>query len=236
MIVAVFDDPAMRCQKVKRMAGKTFVGEPRNSEEKRRIALPDILVHPRHRRTGGLSNGTLIVVQGAVQALGTRDRPIHIFSERGPAAMTLTQVGSASNPESWRGFQMRGAGQSTFRQVIMTGAGNGTVVAHPRPPIFGLLDTHSLTVDRCVFTDSGGMVFSGQGVGTYIVRKGRNDKSRHVLFDVKVDHGGRNCDDEAGSTVGKRYIFYIDAGELGREMSVCLDPSLAHCMGPYKRK
>jgi hypothetical protein len=121
--------------------------------------------------TGGLSNGTLIVVQGAVQALGTRDRPIHIFSERGPAAMTLTQVGSASNPESWRGFQMRGAGQSTFRQVIMTGAGNGTVVAHPRPPIFGLLDTHSLTVDRCVFTDSGGMVFSGQGVGTYIVRK-----------------------------------------------------------------
>ena len=93
-------------------------------------------------------------------------------------------------------------------------------------------------ISRTFLPDGTAKVVNGakRTEGTYIVRKGRNDKSRHVLFDVKVDHGGRNCDDEAGSTVGKRYIFYIDAGELGREMSVCLDPSLAHCMGPYKRK
>lgn len=72
--------------------------------------------------------------------------------------------------------------------------------------------------------------------GTYAVRKARDGKSRHVLYDVKADAGGRNCDDEAGSTVGQRWIFYIDAGPLGREMSVCLDPSRAHCMGPYRRK
>ncbi|MEZ4468302.1 MAG: hypothetical protein R3F43_28670, partial [bacterium] len=121
--------------------------------------------------TGALSNGTLFTVQGAIQALGTHDRPIFFFSERGPLAMALTQQGSASNADAWRGFQFRGAGSSTFRQVFLTGAGNGTVVSHPRPPIMGLFDTHSLTVDRSVFADNNGMVFSGQGTGTYIIRK-----------------------------------------------------------------
>ena len=46
--------------------------------------------------TGGRGNGTLFVVNGSIDALGTRDRPIHFFSERGAAAMTLTQGGSAS--------------------------------------------------------------------------------------------------------------------------------------------
>ncbi|MCA9526781.1 MAG: DNRLRE domain-containing protein, partial [Myxococcales bacterium] len=72
---------------------------------------------------------------------------------------------------AWRGFQFRGAGSSTFRQVFLTGAGNGTVVSHPRPPILGLFNTHNLTVDRSVFVDNNGMVFSGQGQGTYIIRK-----------------------------------------------------------------
>ncbi len=121
--------------------------------------------------TGAIQNGTLINVSGNVQAAGTRDRPIFFFSERGPQAMTLTQAGSASNPNAWRGIFLRGGGTSTFRQVFLTGAGNGTVVAHPRPPIFGIYNNHNLTVDRSVFVDNNGMVFSGQGTGTYIVRK-----------------------------------------------------------------
>jgi len=121
--------------------------------------------------TGTLENGTLIVVQGTVQALGTRDSPIYFFSERGPAAMKLTQAGSASNGDAWRGFQFYGDGTSALRQVILTGAGNGNVVSHPRPPILGIFNTHSLFVDRCVFADDNGMVFSGQGTGTYTVRK-----------------------------------------------------------------
>jgi hypothetical protein len=121
--------------------------------------------------TGSLENGTLIIINGNLQALGTKDSPIFFFSERGASAMTLTQSGSASNGNAWRGFQFYGAGSSTMRQVILTGAGNGNVVSHPRPPILGLFNTHSLYTDRCVFADNNGMVFSGQGTGQYTIRK-----------------------------------------------------------------
>jgi len=131
--------------------------------------LPGTLVQV--NTTGSLENGTLISVLGGVQALGTKDKPIFFFSERGPAAMTLTQSGSASNGDAWRGFQFRGSGSSTLRHLILTGAGNGNVVSHPRPPILGFFDTHSVFVDRCVFADNNGMVFSGQGTGEYTIRK-----------------------------------------------------------------
>jgi MYXO-CTERM domain-containing protein len=121
--------------------------------------------------TGTLENGTIVTVNGNVQALGTKDAPISFFSERGALAMTLTQSGSASNPNAWRGFQFRGSGSSTFRHVFLTGAGNGNVVSHPRPPILGFFETHSFTSDRSVYADNCGMVFSGQGTGTYLVRK-----------------------------------------------------------------
>ena len=121
--------------------------------------------------TGRLEAGTLITISGNLQALGTRDRPIHFFSERGADAMTLTQGGSASNPNAWRGFQLHGGGSSTMRHVYLTGAGNGSVVAHPRPPIIAMFGTHSLFADRGVFVDNDGMVFSGQGTGTYTIRK-----------------------------------------------------------------
>ena len=87
--------------------------------------------------TGGSENGTLITVQGRVQALGTEDNPVHFFSERGPLAMALTQSGSASNANCWRGFQFYGSASSTFQHVFLSGAGNGPVVSHPRPPIMG---------------------------------------------------------------------------------------------------
>ena len=131
--------------------------------------LPGTLVQV--NTTGGLQNGTLLTVHGSVQALGTRDRPVFMFSERGAAAMTLTQSGSASNPNAWRGWQLQGGGSSTFRHVFLSGAGNGNVVSHPRPPVIGIFDTHSLLADRCIFADNNGMVFSGQGTGTYTIRK-----------------------------------------------------------------
>jgi hypothetical protein len=121
--------------------------------------------------TGSLENGTLITVNGNLQAMGSRASPIHFFSERGPAAMKLTQAGSASNADAWRGLQFYGSGSSTMRYVFLTGAGNGNVVSHPRPPILGMFNTHSLTTEYCVFADDDGMVFSGQGTGTYTVRK-----------------------------------------------------------------
>ena len=121
--------------------------------------------------TGAIQNGTRFDVNGNVEAHGTRDRPVHFFSERGASAMSLTQQGSASNPNAWRGLFLRGGGTSTFRHVFLTGAGNGSIAGHPRPPIFAILNNHSLFVDRCVFVDNDGMVFSGQGQGNYTVRK-----------------------------------------------------------------
>ena len=43
------------------------------------------------------------------------------------------------------------------------GAGNGSIVSHPRPPILNLFGTHSLTVQDCVLTDATGMMFPEPG-------------------------------------------------------------------------
>ncbi|HUS68492.1 MAG TPA: hypothetical protein VMZ28_28350 [Kofleriaceae bacterium] len=122
--------------------------------------------------TGGLEDGTLLHVAGRVEAVGELDRAIHIFSQRGPAAMTHTVAGaSLSNPDAWRGIAFTGTGTSTLRWVILTGAGNGVVTSHPRPPILNLLDTHDLVVEDSVFTDSTGMMFQSPGTGSYVIRR-----------------------------------------------------------------
>ena len=122
--------------------------------------------------TGGLEDGTLLDVSGELVAEGGLDNPIHIFSERGPAAMTHTIAGtSLSNPDAWRGIFFHGGGSSTLRWVILTGAGNGVVTSHPRPPILNAQDTHSLLVEDSVFADSTGMMFQTPGTGTYTIRR-----------------------------------------------------------------
>jgi len=121
--------------------------------------------------TGGLDNGTLITVQGNVSAQGTEDRPIHFFSTAGPAAMTLTQSGGASNPNSWRGIHHFGGESSTYRHVFLTGAGNGVVVSHPRPPILSFNDSHSFLIEDSTLVDDDGMAIAGPGTGTYTVRR-----------------------------------------------------------------
>jgi len=122
--------------------------------------------------TGGLEDGTLIAVDGELAAVGSLAAPIHVFSERGPAAMTHVVAGSSlSNPDAWRGIFFTGDGSSTLEWVVLTGAGNGVVTSHPRPPILNAFDTHSLLVEDSVFADSTGMMFQTPGVGTYTIRR-----------------------------------------------------------------
>jgi Lamin Tail Domain/CotH kinase protein/Dictyostelium (slime mold) repeat len=120
---------------------------------------------------GGLENGTLITVNGQVSAVGTQDNPIHFFSNMGPAAMIHTISGSLSNENAWRGLYHYGSGSSTYKWVILTGAGNGPITGHPRPPVFSFNNTHNLLAEDDVFVDSTGMMFQTPGVGTYTVRR-----------------------------------------------------------------
>lgn len=121
--------------------------------------------------TGSLENGTLITVNGTIEATGTRARPIHFFSTRGPAAMTHALSGSLSNPDAWRGIFFYGNGASTLQFVVLTGAGNGAVTGHPRPPIISFFNQTSGTVEDMVLVDSTGMGFQTPGTGTYSIRR-----------------------------------------------------------------
>lgn len=122
--------------------------------------------------TGTLEDGTLLTVNGTVDAVGTLEKPIMFFSERGKKAMTHTVSGpSLSNPDSWRGITLVGSGSSTLRWVVLTGAGNGPIVSHPRPPIVNIANTHNLVVEDSVFTDATGMMFQSPGTGTTEIRR-----------------------------------------------------------------
>ena len=121
--------------------------------------------------TGSVEDGTLITVQGQVNAVGSQDNPIHFFSNMGPAAMIHTVSGSLSNANAWRGIYHFGNGSSTYKWVFLTGAGNGPITGHPRPPIFSFADTHSMLAEDDVFVDSTGMMFQTPGTGTYTLRR-----------------------------------------------------------------
>jgi hypothetical protein len=121
--------------------------------------------------TGGLENGTLINVHGNMEAVGTLGNPIAFFSEMGPLAMTHTQSGSLSNVNAWRGFNFWGSGSSLIKWVMLTGAGNGDIISHPRPPIWSMRNTTNVIFEDCVFVDSTGMMFMTPGTGSYVIRR-----------------------------------------------------------------
>jgi hypothetical protein len=121
--------------------------------------------------TGSVENGTIVNVDGQLDAAGTLARPIHWFSERGSAAMTHALSGSLSNPNAWRGIFFYGNGTSTLKYWVLTGAGNGQVISHPRPPILNFFNSHRVTVEDGAFVDSTGMMFSSPGTGTYTLRR-----------------------------------------------------------------
>ena len=119
---------------------------------------------------GAFQSGTLINVYGNMNAVGTQTNPIFIFPTAGAAAMQLTQSGSASNGNCWRGIDLYGTGTSTMRWVFLTGAGNGDVISHPRPPIIATRDRHTINVDYGFFIDNDGMVFSAPSPGLFTIR------------------------------------------------------------------
>lgn len=122
--------------------------------------------------TGGYEDGTLLVVNGKLNATGTIEQPVHFFSTRGAAAMTHTVSGSSlSNPNAWRGVFFYGDQASNMDWVVLTGAGNGPIAGHPRPPILNMFNTHSLTVQDSVLVDATGMMFQSPGTGTTTIRR-----------------------------------------------------------------
>ena len=178
-IVTVLSNPTWRVMPAV-LSGADLVWGP---DENIRISLHDtevpagstLTIHPGTMvmvdTTGSLENGTLITINGQVDAVGSEDNPIHFFSERGAAAMIHTVSGSLSNADAWRGLYHHGSGSSTYKWVFLTGAGNGPITGHPRPPIFSFNDTHSLLAEDDVLVDSTGMMFQTPGTGTYTLRR-----------------------------------------------------------------
>jgi hypothetical protein len=119
--------------------------------------------------TGVTDNGTLLTVDGEISAIGTEDRPIHFFSEMGPDAMYLTQQGGPSNPNAWQGIDHNNEGHATYRNVFLTGAGNGDPIAHPRPPILHFGNGSVVEIEDCVLVDNSGLVISGPDGGTFTI-------------------------------------------------------------------
>jgi len=73
--------------------------------------------------------------------------------------------------------------------------------------------------------------------GTYSIRTARSSGMPTVVYSVSRDGGGRDCDGESGSTVGKRYLAYVDINAPKSEMTMCLSSDRATCLlGPYVRK
>lgn len=120
---------------------------------------------------GAPAAGTLVTVHGTVQAVGTAVEPIFFFPSAGPPALRLYAActDTAYNPYAWRGIFHDGSGTSTYAQVILTGAGNGSVEGHIRPPVLRFLSGHSFTVSECVLAYNNGKVLLGGGSGTYVV-------------------------------------------------------------------
>ncbi|MFH1107983.1 MAG: lamin tail domain-containing protein [Planctomycetota bacterium] len=181
---------------------------------------------------GPAGNGTAIWVSGNVNAQGTETEPIFFFATAGPAAMELPQT-QQNNYSSWRGLYHDGGGTSHYSFVFVTGAGNGSISGHPRPPIFRFYGSHSLVMTDCMAADcpgkalhtsSGGSVtvsrclFSRNGIGgefygsvqvliedSWFTRIGRAPEANSVDGDfLHLDNGG-------GSTI--RRCILTDGGD-----------------------
>lgn len=130
---------------------------------------------------GPPSYGTLINVYGQVQAIGAQSEPIFIFPTNAAPALQLmeTCADPPYNPDAWRGIFHYGDGTSTYEHVILTGAGNGSVAGHARPPIMRFQDGHSLDMNKCVLAYNCGKPLHGTGNGSYTVKKTLIAKNGH---------------------------------------------------------
>ena len=191
--------------------------------------------------TGSVDNGTLLRINGEIEALGTQDNPIAFFSERGPLAMTLTQSGGSSNANAWQGIHHSNAGVSRYEHVILTGAGNGQVLVHPRPPVMRFNHQHRVFIENSVFADNNGMVFASPGNGHYEIRDSvvsrcgigaefNGDGNRLIMENVWITSCGRapeveNLDGDLLHIDGPlskqvlRGLYLSDAGDDGLDHS-----------------
>ena len=120
--------------------------------------------------SGPSGNGTAIIANGTVSAAGTQEDPIFFFPTVGEPAMVLPQT-TQNNPPSWRGFYHSNSGLSTYSYVFVTGAGNGAISGHPRPPVFRFQGSHSLLMTDCVAADSPGKILHTSSSGTVTVQR-----------------------------------------------------------------
>lgn len=120
---------------------------------------------------GPEGDGTAITATNAtIQAIGQQANPIFFFPTNGPVAMVLPQS-QKNNPPSWGGVDLGGSGSSTFAYMFLTGAGNNPITGHPRPAVFHLANSHSVTMTDCVFADSPGKIVHGAGTGYYLFQR-----------------------------------------------------------------
>lgn len=94
----------------------------------------------------------------------------------------------------------------------------------------------SCTITRTFSADGTAQVVNGQKKtsGTYVVRENRARTGRQLIYTVATDGGGTDCDGTSGTTVGTRYLAYLDIG--GSSMRLCLDSAKSACMGPYRKR
>jgi hypothetical protein len=123
---------------------------------------------------GAPADGTAIVLTGTatVNAAGTRTEPVFFFPTAGPSAMALPQT-EHNNFNSWRGIYHHSHGTSTYSHVFITGAGNGLVSVHPRPPILRVQNSHNILMEDSVLADCPGMGTAAPtgATGTYTFRR-----------------------------------------------------------------
>ena len=151
-------------------------------------SIPNVLVMANRP---GLRRGTRVALTQVAPSSRLRTRLLLLDSL--PQAMVLTQPpAGANNSNCWRGFMHNSANvTSTYNHVFLTGAGNGQVIGHPRPPILGLFSNHSLLVEDSVLADNNGMGISGSGTGSYTVRRSVSSRRDRPEFNGNGERSDR---------------------------------------------
>lgn len=92
------------------------------------------------------------------------------------------------------------------------------------------------SITRTFSADGTVKVLNGQKntTGTYSVRQNRERTARQLIYTVATDDGGTDCDGTKRSTVGTRYLVFLDIS--GSSMRLCVDSSKSGCMGPYRKR
>ncbi len=113
--------------------------------------------------------GIRVDVAGGFEAIGDSDQPIFFFPTAGAPALHLEELCTdpVSNPYAWRGVLHTGSAPANYNYVFITGAGNGALTGHTRPPVIKIEGSGPATFKRCVFADNNGKAINGVGSGYY---------------------------------------------------------------------